>query len=131
MKKIVNSIDECEAYYEFIDLTMEDIFALKNGKIITQDIDGEEYAVAIRCIGGACTVTDCEYVDKSELAGMIEHSICSRCQHYNHGEYSGPCRICKVSQVFQCISLATEHRFLKQDEIGIGLDEDTDQNSAG
>lgn len=48
-----------------------------------------------------------EYIDKNELQNNIENDICKYCAHYNKGNYSSPCRVCKVSLVYRDIALAT------------------------
>jgi len=65
-----------------------------------------------------------EYFNKEEFKDLVEHSICRGCQKYNKGEWCGACALCKVSQVFQCVALATPYLFNSEDEIGIHIGED-------
>lgn len=58
-----------------------------------------------------------EYLDKQELKNKIEHNICRWCNNYKDGNFCGDCAICKVSQVFSTIALATPHYFSPDGEI--------------
>lgn len=48
-----------------------------------------------------------EYIDKDELMSNIDRNVCGWCRHFNGGQYSSPCRVCKVSLVCREIALAT------------------------
>lgn len=121
MKKIVNSYDECESYYgmDRVNLTTEDLAALKYGRIVNFDVSEEEYSVALKYVPDQPAVVCSEYINKEEFTDTVERSICRWCQKYKGGEWSNACALCKVSQVFQCIALATPYLFSPTDEIGI------------
>ena len=58
-----------------------------------------------------------EYLDKRELKDKIEHNICRWCNNYKGGDFCSDCAICKVSQVYSTMALATPHYFMPDSEI--------------
>lgn len=46
-----------------------------------------------------------EKFTKKEFTDRVERFVCRWCPSYNYGEFSEPCRICKISVVFQVIDL--------------------------
>lgn len=130
MKKIVNSYDECDTNYgmDRVDLTAKDLAALKYGKIVNFDVAGDEYSVALKYVPDQPAIVCSEYFNKDEFKNMIENNICRWCQKYKNGEWSSACSLCKVSQVFQWVALATPYLFSPMDEIGIYIGkEQTDE----
>lgn len=56
-----------------------------------------------------------DYIKKDELCQHIESSICRWCEHYNGGEFSKPCALCKVSLVFCQIDLETKYNLTESE----------------
>ena len=46
-----------------------------------------------------------KFFSKDQIFSIIEHHVCKRCENYNHGEFSTPCGICKVSMIYQTFEL--------------------------
>ena len=57
------------------------------------------------------------YIEKSDLTHIIETQICKWCSNYNSGNFCNQCLICKVSLVYSCIALSTEHIFDSDSEV--------------
>lgn len=57
------------------------------------------------------------YIEKEDVSHIIETQICKWCDNYNYGKHCHQCLTCKVSLVYSCIALSTEHFFDSEQEI--------------